>query len=52
MKPRLVRLRGLWHCHLSGLVIGIGYSPKDAYMDWEKLARHYNAEACKLNNKG
>jgi hypothetical protein len=50
MKPRLLRLSGIWHCHLGGLV-GIGYSPKDAYMDWEKLARHYNAETRRLKKE-
>jgi hypothetical protein len=50
MKPHLLRLRGIWHCHLGGLV-GIGYSPKDAYTDWEKLARYYNAEARRLKKE-
>lgn len=37
MKPRIIRIGGVWHCGVRGILnkrIGLGYSPKAAYLDW------------------
>ena len=37
MKPRIIKLRGIWHCGIRGIQnkrIGVGYTPKAAYLDW------------------
>ena len=37
MKPRIIKLRGIWHCGVRGIPnkrIGVGYTPKAAYLDW------------------
>lgn len=37
MKPRIIKLSGIWHCALRGIPhkrIGLGYTPKAAYLDW------------------
>jgi hypothetical protein len=38
MKPHIYKRTGLWHCsgfRTVGLMVwGIGYSPRDAYLDW------------------
>lgn len=37
MKPRIIKLQGIWHCGVRGIPnkrIGVGYSPKAAYLDW------------------
>lgn len=42
MKPHLRLIRGLWHCGrrgkaggYMGRAIGVGYTPEDAFRDWE-----------------
>lgn len=44
MKPRLILIRGIWHCgdittREVRKPIGIGYSPAEAWEDWFKLWR-------------
>lgn len=42
MKPRLIKINGVWHCCLPGewrgpgfiRFCGLGYTPGDAYRDW------------------
>lgn len=37
VKPRIIKLRGIWHCGVRGIPnkrIGVGYTPKAAYLDW------------------
>lgn len=37
MKPRIIKLRGIWHCGIRGIPnkrIGVGYTPRQAYQDW------------------
>ena len=37
MKPRIIKLQGIWHCGVRGIPnkrIGVGYTPKAAYLDW------------------
>ena len=37
MKPRIIKLSGIWHCGIRGIPnkrIGVGYTPKAAYLDW------------------
>lgn len=37
MKPRIIKLQGVWHCGVRGIPnkrIGLGYTPKAAYLDW------------------
>ena len=37
MKPRIIKLRGIWHCGVRGIPnkrIGLGYTPRQAYQDW------------------
>jgi hypothetical protein len=38
MKPRLIKIRGAWHCAIllgpRGQRIGIGFTPKQAFDDW------------------
>ena len=41
MKPRIIKLRGIWHCGVRGIPnkrIGVGYTPKAAYLDWLGVA--------------
>lgn len=39
MKPRIYKFRGLWYCwtQLRGEPCGLGFSPADAYAQWERL---------------
>jgi len=40
MKPRLWFYKGLWHCssqRLECMRIGLGYTPEQAYRDWEAM---------------
>ena len=37
MKPHFRKLNGVWHCGIKGIPnkrIGVGYTPKAAYLDW------------------
>lgn len=34
MKPRLIKIDGLWCCKRWGDKTGIGYTPRQAYQDW------------------
>lgn len=37
MKPRIIKLQGIWHCGVRGIPnkrIGVGYTPRQAYQDW------------------
>ncbi len=37
MKPRIIRICGVWHCAIQGIKnhwIGLGFTPSDAYRDW------------------
>lgn len=37
MKPHFRKLRGIWHCGVRGIPnkrIGVGYTPRQAYLDW------------------
>ena len=34
MKPRLVLINHIWHCHAPWTRIGLGYTPAHAYSDW------------------
>lgn len=37
VKPHFRKLHGVWHCGVRGIPnkrIGLGYSPKAAYLDW------------------
>ncbi|CDS48931.1 hypothetical protein [Polaromonas sp. CG9_12] len=36
MKPRLFKFMQLWYCALPGFLIGLGYTPSDAYAEWFK----------------
>jgi hypothetical protein len=37
MKPRIVRIDGIWHCGILGVrnVLGLGYTASEALLDWE-----------------
>jgi hypothetical protein len=48
MKPRILKIKGLWHCSTGLTLIGLGFTPKTAYEDWLK---HYNAEAKRLKKE-
>lgn len=40
MNPRLWYYMGQWHCQsmrLECLRVGIGYTPEEAYRDWEAM---------------
>lgn len=44
MKPVIFKHRGLWYCvprgsHSRVRVIGLGFTPRDAYYDWAGLKR-------------
>lgn len=46
MKPRLIRVRGVWHCYLKGsgafhVLCGLGSTPADAWIDWKILSNKY-----------
>lgn len=47
MKPHLRMYLGVWHCGFPrfGGLVGLGYTPKQAYERW---ARHYRSEARKM----
>jgi ribosomal protein L37AE/L43A len=35
MKPRLIKINGVWHCRAGGKIrTGLGYTPFQAYHDW------------------
>lgn len=34
MKPRIIKLQGIWHCGVPNKRIGVGYTPRQAYQDW------------------
>lgn len=37
MKPRIIRISGVWHCGIRGIAnhhIGLGFTPSAAYLDW------------------
>ena len=37
MKPHFRKYLGVWHCGIRGIPnkrIGVGYTPKAAYLDW------------------
>ena len=39
MKPRLIKIHGVWHCGIMYMRvgrIGEGFTPKEAYDDWAK----------------
>lgn len=39
MKPRLIKIAGVWHCGIMGLPdgkLGLGFAPAEAYWDWVK----------------
>lgn len=41
MKPKLIKSNGIWHCALVSALrgfVGLGYTPADAYKDWEQGA--------------
>jgi hypothetical protein len=42
MKPRIKRVRGVWHCYMRGsgsfhTYCGLGMTPSDAWVDWALL---------------
>lgn len=41
MKPRLIKVNGLWHCGIKGTKghLGVGWSPDEAYRDWWWMLR-------------
>ena len=44
MKPRIRKINGLWHCaFLIVGRVGFGYTPKQAYDDWQSM-RTINAQ--------
>jgi ribosomal protein L37AE/L43A len=35
MKPKLIKINGIWHCRSDGITgIGLGYTPAQAYAEW------------------
>ncbi|AOG22007.1 hypothetical protein [Acidovorax sp. RAC01] len=41
MKPRIIKIRGIWHCGIRGIRnkhIGLGFTAMSAYLDW--IRRH------------
>lgn len=41
MKPKLIKRNGIWLCALVSALrgfVGLGYTPADAYKDWEQGA--------------
>ena len=44
MKPRIIKICGIWHCGIRGIrgipnrYIGIGFTPCAAYRDWVRNA--------------
>lgn len=38
-KPHLFLLRNLWRCCSKYGVTGLGYSPAEAFAEWQKLNR-------------
>lgn len=49
MKPRLLKLCGLWYCVTDWKIQGLGWTPLQAYDDWRNL--NYNAEARRLKKE-
>jgi hypothetical protein len=43
MKPRIVRIDGIWHCGIRGnlLFLGIGYTPAEAFGNWNEQVAFY-----------
>jgi hypothetical protein len=41
MKPRLVKVHGMWHCGVKGVKgpLGIGFNEEGAYLDWFCLVK-------------
>lgn len=38
MKPHLWKRRGLWRCATQGMRVGLGYTAREAYDDWQSQA--------------
>ena len=34
MKPRIIKILGVWHCSTGLKPIGLGFTPEKAYKDW------------------
>ena len=42
MKPRLIKIFGIWRCATHPQKVGLGFTPKQAFDDW---MQHRSAEA-------
>lgn len=56
MKPHLLKNRGVWYCALPGpfvsaRVIGDGYTPLEAFKDWQIKSEQRSSRASRETNR-